>query len=153
MSMLLCHSRFYIQLQGWFSMRIALIQTMQNRLYNFIDPTDSFSFEEASNLQKDMVNQNIKLIERAIEQECDLIVTTEAINFPGQPEKQKGIYEYLLPSKETAVFERLSELAKKGNTYLVAGLYHKELRSNVILEEQGDFKDNIPWNLYNSAFI
>lgn len=134
-------------------MRIALIQTIQNRLYNFIDPTDSFSFEEARNLQKDMINQNLKLIEQAIEKECDLIVTTEAFNFPGQPEKQQGTYEDLIPVNDSALLEKLSELARNGNTYLVAGLYHKELVSNDILAEQGDAHENNKWNLYNSAFI
>ncbi len=123
-------------------MRIALIQTQQNKLYNFLDPEQRLCFEEAKELQKDMINQTISLMEEAIEKGCDLLVTTEAINFAGHPhtfedlKNQTSIgemyqqYEELIPSEEDSIIMELSLLAKKGYCYMIVGMYLKHKVGN-----------------------
>ena len=63
-------------------MKVALIQTKQNKLYNFIDPQTRFTREEALSLQQEMLEQLFAFASR-LEQDCDLLITTEAVNFCG----------------------------------------------------------------------
>lgn len=107
-------------------MRIGLIQTKQNRLYNFIEREEHLTAEEAKKLQDEMIEQNLSLIREAKDLNVNVIVTSEAINFPGQPEKIEGDYKGLVPTKEDNFFRILSEEAKSANAYLIAGVYYRE---------------------------
>lgn len=123
-------------------MRIALVQTQQNKLYDFLNPEQRLCFDEAKVLQKDMINQSILLMEEAIEKGCDLLVTTEAINFAGQPHTFKTLkdqtnidevyqqYADLIPTEEDSIILKLSNLAKKGHCYMVVGMYLKRKVEN-----------------------
>ena len=65
-------------------MKLGLIQTKQNILYDFAYPHE-FSAEERLRLSEEMVEQNIRLINEAVSGGADLILTSEAINFTGTP--------------------------------------------------------------------
>ena len=65
-------------------MKLGLIQTKQNILYDFANP-HTFSAEERLRLSEEMVEQNIRLINEAAALGADLILTSEAINFTGTP--------------------------------------------------------------------
>lgn len=106
-------------------MRLALIQTKQNALYQFLTPDVRYTREEAAALQQDMLEQNLMLMRQAAEHGCDLMVTTEAINFPGQPHKVQGEIAPLVDASVAWLVPRLSEIAKKGRCYLAAALFSR----------------------------
>ena len=103
-------------------MRLGLIQVKQNGLYDF-GGSEPVSMEGAGCLQQEMLEQNYRLIGEAGRQQCDLIVTTEAINFCGQPKRLEKGWERLVADSQERVLNRLSRLAVQEGSYLVAGMY------------------------------
>lgn len=146
-------------------MRIALIQTQHNKLYNFLEPNQRLMYTESKKLQTEMIEQALTLMETAINKGCDLIVTTEAINYAGQPHQlikdrnscgkdteefdRYKQYSLLIPTVEDKVVLRIADLARKGKCYIVAGLYLKRVNeggeyltnSAVIFNPQGVIED------------
>lgn len=107
-------------------MKAALIQTKQNALYSFHRPEDPISFETAINLQNQMVEQCLGMMRKTVGEGCDLIVTTEAINFCGLESMLRASCEPLIPSyPNEEVFYELAMLARQAESWLVAGLYNK----------------------------
>ena len=47
-------------------MKLALIQEKQNKLYSFNQPDLRFTKDQIMELQKEMIDQNLKMIQRAI---------------------------------------------------------------------------------------
>ena len=106
-------------------MNIALLQTVHNRLYAFTDPESMsgiLSREEALTLQSDMAQQTFSLLEQA--SPADLYVTTEAVNYPGQPERLPGPYADYVDAGP--LLDRFSRLAHERHAYVAAGLYQKD---------------------------
>ncbi len=128
-------------------MKIALIQTKQNELYNFINPNTSFSRERALELQNEMLEQFFTLANR-LETDCDLIVTSEAINFCGEGYALPGEYASYIPGyPEDEIFARLGKVAAKKGAWMVAGVYNRRVtkdgeqkcyNSAVIYNRQGE---------------
>lgn len=106
-------------------MRLALIQTKQNALYQFLNPDVRYTPEEAAALQQDMLEKNLALMREAAEGGCDLMVTTEAINFPGQPHKVQGEIAPLVDESLRWLVPELSAIAKAGECYIAACLYSR----------------------------
>lgn len=106
-------------------MRIALIQTKQNRLYNF-PSSDHFSKTEILSLQKETVSATLELIEKAARNHVDLILTSEAFNYAGQPRRTTVSYPDFFPASDHDIEDRLSNIAQKYHTYIVAGLIRNE---------------------------
>ncbi len=106
-------------------MRLALIQTKQNALYQFLNPDVRYTLEEAAALQRDMLKQNLVLMRQAVEDGCDLMVTTEAINFPGQPHKVQGGIAPLVDESLRWLVPELSAIAKAGACFIAASLYSR----------------------------
>ncbi len=107
-------------------MRLALIQTKQNALYCFAAPERRFTMDEAELLQQEMLRQNLKLMQEAAEKGCDLIVTTEAINYAGQPQKVAGDYPALIRQTQSGLLADLSRIAREGRCWIAAGMYLEE---------------------------
>lgn len=107
-------------------MKIGLIQEKQNRLYHFLNPKERYTLSEASELQKEMIEQNLLLIKQAGEAGCNLILTSEAINYPGQPKKMIGDYRSLIPKQKDCFFEKLSFAAREAKAYLAAGVFYED---------------------------
>lgn len=106
-------------------MKLALIQTKQNALYSFADTQRRYSVQEAKTLQRVMLDENLALIREAARMGCDLIVTTEAINFAGQPWKVQGDYPALIDACNAWLIPELSSIAKEGACYIAACLYSR----------------------------
>ena len=123
-------------------MKVALVQTKQNELYQFNRPDEPVSGDRALALQQEMTSQCLELAEGAVGKGCDLIVTTEAVNFCGlESALGTSCAPYLSRYPGDGLFGRLSDLALRAGSWLVAGVYNR--RSN----EEGRLC------CYNSAFI
>ncbi len=123
-------------------MKVAMIQTKQNDLYSFHKPDFTISHDHALALQEEMVEQCFTLAKKAIGQGCDLLVTTEAINFCGQKSALGDSCEDLIPLYPgNVLFSELSCLAKDARSWLVAGVYNKRY------DKSGNLF------CYNSAFV
>lgn len=107
-------------------MKIALIQEKQNELYQFNKPEIRYTPEQARGYQQKMISRNLDMMWEAARSGCDLIVTTEAFNFAGQPFKVEGDYAALIPDMENELFTEISEIAKAGHCYVAAGVFRKE---------------------------
>lgn len=116
-------------------MKLALIQTKQNELYNF-PGTRKFEKSEVLSLRREYMEYVFRLVEEAAKKGADLIVTTEAVNFSGHFTKVKAIYSDLyqemeeneksdvdIPQDEES---RFAEIAKNYNVMILAGLVRKE---------------------------
>lgn len=126
-------------------MKVALVQTKQNELYSFHKPDEPILMERAKALQEEMIEQCFQLAEQAAGKGCDLIVTTEAINFCGLESALKTSCEPLIPfyseEEKDGLFLRLPKLAEEAGSWLVAGVYNKRY------DEEGKL------HCYNSAFV
>lgn len=116
-------------------MKLALIQTKQNELYNF-PGIRKFEKNEALRLRNEYMEDVFRLVEEAAKKGADLIVPTEAVNFSGHFTKVKAIYSDLyqemkeneksdvdIPQDEES---RFAEIAKNYNVMILAGLVRKE---------------------------
>lgn len=103
-------------------MKLALVQERQNELYRFHDD-DLFSRDEALRLQRDMVEQNLRLLGEAASQGAEIALTSEAINFPGQVRCLPGLGSAdLVAAQQDWAVARLSDLARDAGMYVVAGV-------------------------------
>ncbi len=100
-------------------MKITLIQPVQNALYDFAHESEPLGLETALALKNEMIEQSFALMEQV--RETDLIVTTEAINYPGRKSRLSG--DYADHVDESALLARLSNVARRKACYVVAGLY------------------------------
>lgn len=114
-------------------MKISLIQSKHNKLYDFLNNLTP-AISDRSYLSDDMVNNVLELCENA--ENGGIIVTTEAVNYPGDLKCEKEIIYRCVKSHESECVEKFSDVAKKHKAFTVAGLYRTG-------------KDNI----YNSAYI
>lgn len=123
-------------------MKVALIQTKQNGLYRFDRPYDPISGDRALALQQEMTEQCLELASGTIGKGCDLIVTTEAINFCGlESALGTSCAPYVSRYPEDALFRKLSDLALQAHSWLVAGAYNRRF------DRTGQLR------CYNSAFV
>lgn len=102
-------------------MRISLLQTKQNALYDFGNSAGLFTLEQAQALQSEMVEQTFSLLGEV--GESDLIVTTEGLNFAGRPACVQAEYQRLIPTMESPLLSRFAHQARLARSYLVASLY------------------------------
>lgn len=109
-------------------MKIALIQPKQNRLYDFAHPW-CISAASARSLAQDMVGQTFSLMEEGAD--ADLIVTTEAINYPGPESWLEESYGKLID--EGGLVRKFSDFSKRNRCWVVASLYAH--RANGIVNE------------------
>lgn len=107
-------------------MKVALVQTKQNELYSFHKPEEHITPERALVLREQMICQCFDLMQETVGQNCDLIVTTEAINFCGLESALHTSCEPFVPLyPEAGLFSRLAEVAKQAHSWLVAGVYRR----------------------------
>lgn len=99
-------------------MKITLLQPVQNRLYDFASPARCIPVDGARGLQAEMIEKTFKLLMQV--ERSDLIVTTEAVNFPGLPDRVDGDLRQLI---DDSLLARFAFEARRTHSYLVAGLY------------------------------
>lgn len=126
-------------------MRLALIQSRQNELYNFPDQEKRWSMNERIRLQQEMLEQNYRMMEEAAAKDIDLMVTTEAVNYPGQPGKAQEDYRELIIKSQPEIFSRIGSIAAKGGCWTVAGLYRADgdgrlKNSAVVWDDKGKIR-------------
>ena len=90
-------------------MKLALIQTRQNELYNF-PGTRTFETKEALCLRHEYMEEVFRMTEEAAKQGADLIVTTEVVNYSGHFSKIKvpyaDLYQEMSQEQEEASNEK-----------------------------------------------
>ena len=118
-------------------MKLALIQEKQNDLYQFHSDALRFSRDDALRLQKKMMEQNLVLLSQTVERGVDIAVTSEAVNFPGQPFKLFVPPRTLVAETQRELLDGFSAAAKLGSMYVVGGMFTLEMDGN----------------LYNSAVV
>lgn len=128
-------------------MKIGLIQTKQNANYDFHSQGIYETVEEAIENQHEMVERTLCLVQKAGELGCDLVVTPEAMNFPGLKRFHGGELREMVPDMEALVWKRFGEVAEKGGFWLVAGAYTKRehcYNSALIFRPDGKL-----WHIYD----
>lgn len=119
-------------------MIIALIQEKQNKLYNFANNQYHFETrEELKFLQKEMIQQNLDMLEKAGKKKVDLALTSEAINFPGQPSQYVFSPIELVKENQQWLIDNCKKISKKWNMYIVIGMF--------LVDEKED--------MYNSVLV
>lgn len=118
-------------------MKIALIQEKQNKLYCFKDKSLKFTEQEIYELQWEMIDQNLEMLEKAAQEHTDIALTSEAINFPGQPIRSVVSSKEVVEKTQDILMKKCSEIARKGQMNLVIGMFR--------VKNDG--------NLYNSAVV
>ncbi len=112
-------------------MKISLIQLKQNSLYDFSSPDRMWTAQESGRLSKEMVEQTLSIMEQC--HDTDLVVTTEAVNYPG-----KGNMDAVADQEYMSAF---SAYALERNTYVALGLYTREkgkyYNSLILYDRQG----------------
>lgn len=107
-------------------MKIGLIQTRHNELYNFLSPEFSLSLSQCRFLQEQQTRQNLDLLEQTKGKGFDLLVTTECMNFirtsPANRAEDAGLY----PPLDCRETEALSAAARCAEAWLVAGFGYSE---------------------------
>lgn len=126
-------------------MKLALIQTKQNILYNFPDPR-RFSKKEIEAFRTEAENSVLESVEKAAAHGADMIVTTEAINFSGHFSKLDVPYHDLYSVSDRAIEDTCSNIAWKYHVYILAGLIRKEedenlYNSTVFFDRSGNIID------------
>lgn len=140
-------------------MKLALIQTKQNELYNF-PGTRIFETKEALDLRSEYMEEVFRMIEEAAKKGVDLIVTTEVVNYSGHFSKIKvpyaDLYQEMNPfyiadnnelDKEKPINEeaRFAAIAAQYGVMILAGLARKEngklYNSTVFWGRDGHIKD------------
>ncbi len=102
-------------------MKISLLQTKQNLLYDFEHPSyipPKIRMELAS----ENVLRTVQMAECAAKDRCDYIITTEAVNFTGVP-MDIETFNVVEPFGGWS-FELFSGIAKKYAVNICAGLYN-----------------------------
>ena len=100
-------------------MRLTLVQPVQNALYDFAHSQRVFTAREAGELAADMAEQTFALLSQA--PRTDLLVTTEAVNFPGLQRQLAGDYAACVDARPLEA--RFAAFARERGCYVVAGLY------------------------------
>lgn len=122
-------------------MKLGLVQTKQNGLYDFANKDLYLTYEQVMVLKAEMEEQTIQLIEEACQLNCDFIVTPEAVNFCGLERCIDCGYEDVVQTLEDSFFVRVSNLAKKYSTYIVLGAFNKRegqiYNSAIVYDREG----------------
>lgn len=118
-------------------MKLALIQEKHNQLYLFKSENLRFHKQEILELQQSMIEQNLKLIRKAAEFNADIVLTSEAINFPGKSAWTDADIKQLILETQPKLMAECAKTAKQYEIILVVGMYR--------VKEDG--------RLYNSAVV
>lgn len=118
-------------------MKIALLQEKHNRLYSFEESQKKYQLSEAYCLMEQMEEQNLNLMKEAAKKGADIALTTEAVNFPGQPSWVDGDIVEIIAGTQGNFISKCSKLAGEAGMYIAVGMYR--------VKEDG--------KLYNSILI
>ena len=104
-------------------MKIALLQEKHNEIYSFLEENVSFQKSEIYERMAQMQEQNLELMREAAQQGADIAVTSEAINFPGQPWWSDVPMAEAVRNTQEELKEKCSRAARDGHMYIAVGMY------------------------------
>lgn len=107
-------------------MKLGLVQSAHNVMYDFLNPRFSFSLQECRALQTCQVQQNLDLLARTVGQDFDLLVTTECINYIRTSSRNNPSDASLYPPLDCAQTEALGKAARAAGSWLVAGFGYRQ---------------------------
>lgn len=107
-------------------MKLGLVQSVHNAMYDFLNPRFSFSPQECRVLQARQVQQNLDLLARTARQDFDLLVTTECINYIRTSSQNSPADISLYPPLDCAQTEALGKAARAAESWLVAGFGYRQ---------------------------
>ena len=101
-------------------LRMTLIQTKQNALYDFAHQQKPMSAETSRALRASMAEETLDLMQAA--PETDLMVTSEAVNFPGLAKQLEAPYaahveSQMLEERFAAPISALSSLLETSSPH------------------------------------
>ena len=103
-------------------MRLGLVQSRHNAMYDFLNPEFSFSVPQCLAMQQQQLEQNLQLLEEAAGQGYDLLVTTECINYIRTSGENRPENRAFYPPLTGAPVQALADAARRAHSWLVAGL-------------------------------
>lgn len=106
-------------------MKLGLIQTKHNELYDFLNPELILSKEQVVKGKEEMEEQVLALLLEACDMGCDFLVTSEAVNFCGAPGSITCGYEEIVTDLEDAFFHKVSAIARERQVYIALGAYNR----------------------------
>lgn len=107
-------------------MKLGLIQTKHNQLYDFLNPVFPYTQDECIQLQQQQFEQNIYLLTQAKDQQFDLLVTTECINYIRTANHNQKSDAGLYPALDCQEIRQLSKVAASAHSWLIAGFGYSE---------------------------
>lgn len=124
-------------------MKIALIQEKQNDLYLFKAEKLFFDEHRILELQDEMIKQNLRLIKEAAKQDVDIILTSEAINFPGKPAWTDADIKEIIYETQGQLLVDCAKIAQEYQTMIVVGMYRIKkdgqlYNSAVVIDKKGE---------------
>lgn len=124
-------------------MKIALIQEKQNDLYLFKAEKLFFDEHRILELQDEMIKQNLSLIKEAAKQDVDIILTSEAINFPGKPAWTDADIKKIIYEIQGQLLIDCAKIAHEYQTMIVVGMYRVKkdgqlYNSAVVIDKKGE---------------
>jgi predicted amidohydrolase len=123
-------------------MYLCLMQEKQNELYDFRGSGQSFPFARAERLQREMIAQNLALMEEGAEK-GEFLVSSEAINFSGLPERLAFSAWDLVNHGYERLCKTLREFAARKKRWLAVGVYRPApggvlYNSALLINRRGD---------------
>lgn len=106
-------------------MKLGLVQTAHNALYDFLSPTFSLTREQCLALREEQFRQNLTLLETAAGQGFDLLVTTECINSIRTGPQARPEDAALYPGLDSPQVAALGQAARRAGSWLVAGFGYR----------------------------
>ena len=103
-------------------MKLGLVQTRHNAMYNFLSPAFPYSEPDCRRMQREQVTQNLNLLAEAAGQGYDLLITTECINYIRTSCTNVSADAVLYPALDRQTLEPLATAARQAKSWLVAGL-------------------------------
>ena len=107
-------------------MKLGLVQTKHNAMYNFLNPDFPFERDACLAMQAEQVEQNLSLLRSTAGQGYDLLVTTECINFIRTSNHNTPADAALYPPLENPQTAALADAARRAGAWLVAGYAYRE---------------------------
>ncbi|MDO5337148.1 MAG: carbon-nitrogen hydrolase family protein [Eubacteriales bacterium] len=126
-------------------MKIGLLQTKQNELYDFTRPETMRTEKEILKYQKEMIDKNLQLARKAAGQGAQVLVTSEAVNYAGRPKQYRGNYNTLIRQTQNELLEAFSRIAEEFKAYIVLGMFLADAEDELyncalLLEPHGSMK-------------
>lgn len=111
-------------------MHLGLVQSQHNAMYDFLNPRYVGSVQQARMRQRAQVEHNLELLRGAEGKDCDLLVTTECIDYIRTAACNRPQDRELYPTLDCGWVHSLGAAARAARSWLVAGFgYRKGARA------------------------